>query len=105
MKKFNIIFLFGSAVLVLTSCGGFSDAGKVLRNEKTTTTDEFLVKKKEPLALPPDHSQIPEPNSLEKKSANEQNKINKIFKIQENNNSKQKKSSSIEKLIIDQINK
>ena len=29
----------------ITSCGGIKDAGKVLRNEKIRTTDEFLVKK------------------------------------------------------------
>ena len=28
------------------SCSGFKEVGKVLRNEKTNTTDEFLVKKK-----------------------------------------------------------
>ena len=28
------------------SCGSFKEAGNVLRNEKTKTTDEFLVKKK-----------------------------------------------------------
>ena len=38
--------LFLSIVLLLTSCGSFSEAGKVFRNEKITNTDEFLVKKK-----------------------------------------------------------
>ena len=33
------------------SCGGFSDASKVLQNEKITNTDEFLVKKRDPLIL------------------------------------------------------
>ena len=39
------------------------DASKVLRNEKIKTTDEFLVKKREPLVLPPDYRTIPEPGS------------------------------------------
>ena len=44
IKTVNITtyFLF---LILLNSCGGFSDVGKVLRNEKTRTTDEFLVKK------------------------------------------------------------
>ena len=40
------IFFFISLIIFLLSCG---DAAKVLRNEKIKTTDEFLVKKKEPL--------------------------------------------------------
>ena len=39
-------FLLTLSLIFILSCGGFSEAGKVLRNEKTKTTDEFLVKKK-----------------------------------------------------------
>ena len=42
MKKIN--FLLG-IIFLLTSCGSLKDAGKVLRNEKVRTTDEFLVEK------------------------------------------------------------
>ena len=42
MKK--IYFLFFT--LILYSCTSLEDAGKVLRNEKIKTTDEFLIKKK-----------------------------------------------------------
>ena len=42
MRK-NIIILL--SFVALASCNTFSDVGKVLRNEKTNTTDEFLVKK------------------------------------------------------------
>ena len=52
---------------ILLSCASFEDAAKVLRNEKIKSTDEFLVKKKEPLVLPPDFNEIPEPGSLSKK--------------------------------------
>ena len=54
----NIILIF------LTACSGLSDAGKVLRNEKVRTTDEFLVKKRSPLVLPPDYEEIPEPGAI-----------------------------------------
>ena len=43
MKKINILII---ALFLLNSCGGLKKAGKVLRNEKITTTDEFLVEKK-----------------------------------------------------------
>jgi hypothetical protein len=64
MKKITLVAL---TLLILNSCGGFKEAGKVLRNEKTKTTDEFFVKKKQPLVLPPDYDKIPEPGTLKEK--------------------------------------
>ena len=55
MKKLSFFFLL---IISLNSCGGFKEAGKVLRNEKIKTTDEFLVKKREPLVLPPDYKKF-----------------------------------------------
>ena len=43
MNKIALIFII---IFLLNSCGGLKEAGKVLRNEKIRTTDEFLVKKK-----------------------------------------------------------
>ena len=57
------------------------EAGKVLKNEKISTTDEFLVKKRQPLILPPDYDKIPEPNTINKKKKRI-DKIKKIFKVQ-----------------------
>ena len=42
--SFLLIYSF-----ILSACGGLKDAGKVLRNEKIRTTDEFLIKKRNPL--------------------------------------------------------
>ena len=44
----------------------YGDARKVLRNEKIKTTDEFLVKKREPLVLPPDYRKYLNQESLKK---------------------------------------
>ena len=99
MKKTNItlILLF----FLLVSCG---NAGKILRNEKITTTDEFLVKKKGPLVLPPDYEKIPVPGYTSKKEESEEDKIKKI--LQSSNKSKpKKKSSSIENTILENIRK
>ena len=76
MRILFLIFLSG----MLINCTGLSDAGKVLRNEKIRTTDEFLVKKREPLILPPDYSNIPVPGSSSK-NQQEENKKEKIKKI------------------------
>ena len=65
----KIILLIISAALLI-SCSGFKDAGKVLRNEKITTTDEFLIKKRDPLVLPPDFREIPKPKSQSNQTQN-----------------------------------
>ena len=54
MKKIKKIFVF-FLLSFLFACNSMKEAGKVLRNEKTASTDEFLVKKREPLVLPPDY--------------------------------------------------
>ena len=54
--------MFG-AMILLVSCG---DVGKALRNEKTITTDEFLVKRG-PLVLPPNYEEIQKPDTIYKK--------------------------------------
>ena len=51
------------------------EAGQVLRNEKIKTNDEFLVKKKQPLILPPDYDKIPAPGSSSINQNNDKDKI------------------------------
>ncbi len=101
MKIFNLTFVI---IFFLTSCGGFKEAGKVLRNEKTNSTDEFLVKKREPLILPPNHDKLPEPNALGENKKEEENKIKRILKKSENDISSEK-SSSVENSILKNIRK
>ena len=62
-KLSNLILLF-----IITSCGTLNEAGKVLRNEKVTTSDEFLVKKKDPLVFPPDYDKVPLRDQLKTKN-------------------------------------
>ena len=102
MKLTNslIIFLF-----FLTACSGLKDAGKVLRNEKIRTTDEFLVKKKNPLVLPPNYDKIPEPGSVNKKKSSEQDKIKKILKATKTENVDKSKSLPVKKTILKKIRK
>ena len=101
MKNIRILLI---TFLLFVSCAGLKDAGKVLRNEKITTTDEFLVKKKDPLVLPPDYDKIPEPGTISKKKIDEEEKIKNILNAPKVENEK-KQSSSIEESIINQIRK
>ena len=103
MIKIKKIFLNLILISFLHSCGAFSDAGKVLRNEKIKNTDEFLVKKREPLILPPDYDKIPSPGSLRK--SKERNEVENILKIPEENSNKINNESSVEQSIIDKIKK
>ncbi len=95
------IYILTIITFFLYSCGG-SEVGKILRNEKTNTTDEFLVKKKEPLILPPDFKEIPKPGSIKDSTVeDEDQKIKKIIKVPVQN--EREKSSSTEESIIDRI--
>ena len=104
--KFKILIFSLLSLLVLNNCSSFSEAGKVLRNEKVRTTDEFLIKKKEPLTQPPDFDTIPEPGSTENKAEKEENSIESILSSNtsklENTSSS---SSSTEESILNQIKK
>tara|TARA_A100001011_G_C13666822_1_gene577947 strand:+ start:190 stop:507 length:318 start_codon:yes stop_codon:yes gene_type:complete len=105
MKSINKLLIIFTMLIILNACGGLSDAGKVLRNEKTRTTDEFLVKKRDPLILPPDYSKLPAPDTLKQSAKEKDNNIKDILKIPKNQNSNNSKASSIEQLIIEKIGK
>ena len=91
-------------LFVLTSCQSIKDAGKIMRNEKVKTTDEFLVKKRKPLVLPPDYNELPTPDSVKRENLNEEDEIKKILKapkVQKSQNTK----SSVEESILNKIRK
>ena len=99
-KNFFIINLL---IIFLYSCGGLKDAKRVLSNEKIKSTDEFLVKKKDPLILPPDYDKIPKPDSKIKNSNNKKD-IKKILKgPKDETTSSVRKSKSLEKSILEKI--
>lgn len=94
----NILLIF------LTSCSGVKDVGKVLRNEKIRTTDEFLVKKRNPLVLPPNYEEILKPGETLKKKQDQEDNIKKLLKAVETKDDK-KPPSSIENSILNEIKK
>ena len=100
MKKINILILF---FIFLYSCGGLKEAGKVIRNEKVKTTDEFLVKKRNPLVLPPNYEEIPKPGSIKESKQNEEDKLKKILKAPEKKKIPSGNSSSTENSILKKI--
>ena len=101
MKKLllNLIIFF-----FLFSCGS-SNIGKVLRNEKITNTDEFLVKKRKPLTMPPEYESLPKPGEIKVIDKDENKDIKNILKIPKEEASSTVKNSSVEEAIINEINK
>ena len=106
MKTIKLLSFFCLLIIFTNSCSGLNDASKVLRNEKIKTTDEFLIKKKNPLSQPPDFDSIPVPGSTTNKADKAKNSIEKIINKNQNKSSKKiTKSSSIEESILNQIKK
>ena len=95
-------FFLTALLLLFSSCSGFGDAAKVLRNEKINSTDEFLVEKRDPLVLPPDYKKIPKPGEEinVKNNGNEIENIEKIFKITDES---QSEPLSSEQSILEKI--
>ncbi len=104
LKMINLIFLL-LILTVTSSCGGLKEAGKVLRNEKTNSNDEFLVKKRNPLVLPPNFEKIPEPGSIIEKKESEETKIKKILKAPKTGERSKNNLSSTEESILEKIRK
>ena len=102
MKNSNILLI---TFFLLISCASLDDAGKVLRNEKIKTTDEFLVEKRDPLVFPPDFDKIPEPGTKEKIQISEEERIKKILKANEQKNVSNSNPSSVEDSILNKIRK
>jgi hypothetical protein len=82
-----------------------SEAKKVLKNQKIKTTDEFLVKKRNPLVLPPNYEEVPRPGSKPVKNEDEENKIKKILKAPKTDSIQNNKSKSVEESILKKIRK
>jgi len=104
MKLIKSLIILCILSIVLNGCSSFTEAGKVLRNEKKSNSDEYLVKKKEPLTQPPDFKTIPRPGSVENKAKDEKNTIEKILQTsQTKSSSSESISSSAEEFILDRI--
>ena len=98
MKKINFFLIL--FLIFLISCG---NVGKILRNEKINSTDEFLVKKKDPLILPPDLDKVPEPGSVLENKKKEKDSLKEIINKNKNKKIKSSTSSSVEESILKRL--
>ena len=56
----KIIYIL-SIIFFVTSCQTMSSVKQGLTGEKRVSTDEFFIKKKDPLIMPPDYENLPTP--------------------------------------------
>ena len=61
IKNITLIILF----LTSACSGGLESVKRGLSGQKGASTDEFLVKKKDPLVLPPKFNELPKPGLKE----------------------------------------
>lgn len=102
MKKFLYL------ILIFNILSGCQSAQQSFNMKKKDNADEFLVKKKNPLVLPPNFNELPVPG--EDQSFNSNDEIKEFKMIIEKQSSNKKKNndvniSSIEETILKNINK
>ncbi|MDC0205443.1 DUF3035 domain-containing protein [Pelagibacteraceae bacterium] len=86
----------------ISSCSGtFDSVKRGLTGEKQKSTDEFLVKKKDPLILPPNFEDLPTPES--RKAAQEDISNFEKTLTKENKTKSVTSSSSAENSILQKI--
>jgi len=99
MKNLIIILLFLS---FLSGCQTMQENFSL---KKKDNSDEFLVEKKNPLVMPPNFENLPNPENVKI----QENKINDEFENiintkNEKNVTEKKKKTTIEKSVLDKIN-
>jgi len=104
MRLFKKIFCFAILSILIGGCQSVKDG---LTGQKRTTSDEFLVQKKNPLILPPDYQNLPKPINEKTTVDTNQDVDNDIQKILGQKSEVQKKitnnETSIESSILEKI--
>ena len=102
MHKINFYLIIFS--IFLTSCQSVKDG---LSGRKSENSDEFLVKKKNPLVMPPKFMELPKPNEetfdKEISAIDETNNIENILDIEKTTSVNSGKSESAEDFVLKQL--
>ena len=102
MHKINFYLII--FYIFLTSCQSIKDG---LSGRKSENSDEFLVKKKNPLVMPPKFMELPKPKeeTLDKEisAIDETNNIENILNIEKTQTANSEKSDSAEDFVLKQL--
>ena len=101
MKLIRLIFMLLGMAIIISSCQSVKDG---LSGKRKTTSDEFLVKKKNPLVLPPHFGELPKPIKDEEINIlNDEIDLTKIFKESDEEKTTGSSDTSLEKSILKKI--
>ena len=108
MNKKNFSFLI--SIIIFTILSGCQDVKKGLSGKKIDEGNEFLVIKKNPLVVPPNFNELPQPsdNNIENNSNKDnENEFKNIMKKNEDNISENDSTTTgnLEENILKQIKK
>ena len=103
MKFEKNIFLIVIFVTFISGCSSIKDT---LTGVKKQNTDEFLVKKKDPLVLPPNFNDLPKPQTQKNSENNDEESIDFSNILSESENKKEiiKNEGSLERSISNILN-
>ncbi len=107
MKIKNIFIIFIISILLL-SCQSTKNA--LQGKKRSNTNEEFLVKKKQPLTVPPDMNKLPLPTSENQEQTEieeDESDVKKILDItgeDKSNENSSENNTSLEQSILKKIN-
>ena len=104
MTNKKILFLIIITFLATSCTETFQSVKRGLIGAKSNSADEFLVKKKDPLILPPDFENLPNPSERQV-SVEEMTSFEKTLKKQTISESSSATENSVEESILNQIKK
>ena len=105
MRNISKFFLVSIIFIFLNGCGGsWGEFKETMSGQKVTNSDEFLIKKKDPLVLPPEYEKLPLPKTGKQKKSNV-NTIETLLKTNKTKNSDSKVSTDLENLILEELRK
>ena len=91
MKKLQIFVFLITTTLILNSCGTVK---KAMDPQRKDNSDEFLVKKKSPLSIPPDFEILPVPKDQKMDNLeNKEDDFKELIVNSQSNNSEIKNNS------------
>ena len=92
MEQISKLLILTIFIITLNSCGSVREG---FTNSKKTSTDEFLVKKKSPLVMPPEFNELPIPGHDNQEQKNDENsEIKSLITGSENKSSKSQNNSN-----------
>ena len=102
MKNYKILSAFCISAILLANCSSVKEG---FTSNRKNNSDEFLVKKKAPLVMPPEFGELPNPKIKKDDNLSDKNDIEKLIQQNKNNSSdiKNSNTTTLENLKLEKI--